>query len=154
VYVLYTALQLLPSCRTVLNYYVISCHCSAPILCDNMVSGPVTDGTYVQYMTTLCKCLAFPWSCMLYLYYIYSVMKTTKKRPKWHIGQLSSWLLLLLWNKSFKVTVGRKPRWVKIGINRKLFLYCLAADIYNFYLKGHYSLKYIKPVSAFNDHKN
>ncbi len=45
-------------------------------------------------------------------------------------------------------------RWVKSGINRWLFLYCLAADIYKFYLKGQYSLKSIKPVSAFNDHKN
>jgi hypothetical protein len=56
--------------------------------------------------------------------------------------------------RQFKGTVRRKPRWVKSGLNRWLFLYCLAADIFNFYLKGHYSLKSIKPVSAFNDHKN
>jgi hypothetical protein len=54
---------------------------------------------------------------------------------------------------SLKGTVRRKPRWVKSGINRKLFLYRLAADILNFDLKEHYSLKSIKPVSAFNDHK-
>ncbi len=52
-----------------------------------------------------------------------------------------------------KGTVRRKLRWVKSGINRKLFLYCLAADIFNFDLKGQYSLNSIKPVSAFNDHK-
>ncbi len=51
-------------------------------------------------------------------------------------------------------TVLLKPRWVKSGFNRLLFLYCLAADIYKFYLKGQYSLKSIKPVSAFNDHKH
>ncbi len=28
--------------------------------------------------------------------------------------------------------------------------YCLAADIFHFYLKGHYFFKSIKPVSAFN----
>jgi hypothetical protein len=53
-----------------------------------------------------------------------------------------------------KGTIRRKLRWVKSDINRKLFLYCLAADIFNFYLKRQYSLKSIKPVSAFNDHKN
>jgi hypothetical protein len=50
----------------------------------------------------------------------------------------------------FKGTVRRKPRWVKIGI----FPYCLATDILNFYLNGHYCLKSKKPVSAFNYHKN
>jgi hypothetical protein len=33
------------------------------------------------------------------------------------------------------------------------FLYCLAIDISDFHLKGHYSLKFMKPVSAFNDKK-
>jgi hypothetical protein len=45
--------------------------------------------------------------------------------------------------------VRQKPRWVKIGINGKLFLHCLAADFLNFYLKRRYSLKSIKPVSEF-----
>jgi hypothetical protein len=47
----------------------------------------------------------------------------------------------------------------KIKVSQKCyqllaFLYCLAADVLNFYLKGHYSLKSKKSVSAFNDHKN
>jgi hypothetical protein len=54
----------------------------------------------------------------------------------------------------FKGTVRRKTRWVKSGINLWLFLYCFAADIYKFYLKGQYYLISIKLVSAFNDHKN
>jgi hypothetical protein len=33
------------------------------------------------------------------------------------------------------------------------FSFCLAADILNLDLKEHYSLKSIKPVSVFNDHK-
>jgi hypothetical protein len=45
----------------------------------------------------------------------------------------------------FKGTVQRKLRWVKNGINRKLFLYCLAANIFIFYLKRLSFLKYIKP---------
>ncbi len=53
-----------------------------------------------------------------------------------------------------KGTVRQKPRWVKSGINRWLFLYCLAADILIFNFKRHYSLKSIKLASAFNDHKN
>ncbi len=51
-------------------------------------------------------------------------------RSPWHRGPI-------------KGTIRRKPRWVKSGINRKLFLYCLAADICKFYLKGQYSLKSI-----------
>ncbi len=32
--------------------------------------------------------------------------------------------------------------------------FCLTADIYNFYLKGQYSLMSTKLVSVFHDHKN
>jgi hypothetical protein len=53
-----------------------------------------------------------------------------------------------------KGTVQRKPRGVKSSINCLLFLYCLAADNFNLYLKGHYSVKSIKLVSVFNDHKD
>ncbi len=53
-----------------------------------------------------------------------------------------------------KVLSDGKLRRVKSGINHKLFLHCLAADISNFYLKGQDSLKSIKLVSVFNDHKN
>jgi hypothetical protein len=66
------------------------------------------------------------------------------------MGEMSQLMLIF----KVKGTVRRKLRWVKSGINRKLFLYCLAADIFNFYLKGQYSVKSIKPVSAFNDYKN
>ncbi len=53
-----------------------------------------------------------------------------------------------------KGTVRQKPRWGQKWYQLQLFLYCLAADICKFYLKGQYSLKSIKPVSGFNDHKN
>ncbi len=57
--------------------------------------------------------------------------------------------------QQFKSIVRRKPKRVKnSGLIRQLFLRCLAANIFYFYLKGHYSLKSIKPGSAFNEHKN
>ncbi len=55
---------------------------------------------------------------------------------------------------NIKGTVRLKTRWFKSGINSYFFLYCLAADIFNFDLKGQYSLKSIKLVSAFNNHSN
>ncbi len=52
-----------------------------------------------------------------------------------------------------KGKVRRKLRWVNSGINR--FLYFLAAEYFFFSFKGKlYFLKCMKPVSAFNDHKN
>jgi hypothetical protein len=47
-----------------------------------------------------------------------------------------------------KGIVRQKLRWVKSGINHSLFLHYLVADTFCFYLKGHYSLKSIKPVLA------
>ncbi len=35
----------------------------------------------------------------------------------------------------FKGVVRRKPRWVKSGINRSLFLHCLAADVFLFFIQ-------------------
>jgi hypothetical protein len=47
-----------------------------------------------------------------------------------------------------KTKVGQK--WYQLIALSLMF----SAGFFCFYLKGHYSLKSTKPVSAFNDHKN
>jgi hypothetical protein len=63
--------------------------------------------------------------------------------------------IVSLWQafQGLKVLSDENQSGSKVVSIASFFLYCSAADIFNFDLKGQYSLKSIKPVSAFNDKK-